>query len=78
MRSILHDIKCPYCSHEYDCDDFEGLNKDNELRETCHKCNKDFKVYVDFIPNFSDGYLSPFRSHENPLPSTISIPNKSR
>ena len=53
----MHDITCPYCNHEYDLDDLEGLDNNNELRETCHndKCNKDFLVYVDFTPNFSDG-----------------------
>jgi len=47
-------VKCPYCKETNDMSDAlcDGISEDNKFDWECQNCEKEFEVYVEFIPTY--------------------------
>ena len=46
----MKNVKCPYCGHENEIEDYF---ENNEFDHECEECGKEFEVYVEYEPSIS-------------------------
>lgn len=47
-------VECPYCGKDNDMrDGLTDLPSDNKFDHECEHCEKEFEVFVEFVPYFS-------------------------